>query len=145
MDAVEKIRGGGKVTDGKWFEESGHWLQYMLLLNSGNRIQTVVMVTNYALETSFNVLCASDEQRPIQLTRRDLLETEHISLKMEGGKTGQIEINVPVDLAVGLCNYCTIKNSLGIMGTGRGANSKLSLTYSIKKLLWKYLEPLFSH
>ena len=55
----------------KGLEESGHWLQYMLLLNSGNRIQTVVMVTNYALGTSFNVLCASDEQRPIQLTRRD--------------------------------------------------------------------------
>ena len=121
LDNAEITRRGGNVTK-IWFEEAGRWLQYMVLMNSGNRLQAVELIRNHTLGTSFSVLYTGDDKEPIKLSTEDLLAAPYLSMKLHDGKTDLIEIQLPLDLAVGICNYYTIKKSLGFQITGTLSN-----------------------
>jgi hypothetical protein len=111
------------VIDQNWFREIGRWLQYMVLLNSANRLQVVECLENRHIGEFFNVLfeqSVEQARKKVKLVRSKLFDSEHFAVVVPGGKTGKMEVSVPLDLAIGLTNYYLIKKNLGIVNQKTG-------------------------
>jgi hypothetical protein len=120
IDKVQEVRQGTPFNDDKYFSEIGHFLQYMLLHFNGNRAQSVGVLLNKNLGESFSVEVGSeDDMSKVNLSMKDLLETDHISVKMVGvGKTRIVEFQIPKEIAIALMNYYFLKKNIGLRMKG---------------------------
>jgi hypothetical protein len=54
-------------------------------------------------------------RQKVKLVKSKLFDSDHFAVVVPVGKTGTMEISVPLDLAIGLTNYYIIKKHLGIV------------------------------